>query len=170
MIKVKIISVTDNDYQKLFTAVGRGNEEFNNRSYFQHSGFTSIPKANDIGIVIEEGNTYTMVATAGPLDDRPELSNEGDVAIYASAEKYVMVKDDGEIVIKNDAISGGKITIKTNGDIELGSSSLSALIKDTIITKFNTHTHISAAPTFATSVPTPLLIPATDATSKVKGQ
>ena len=102
MIKVKVSSVSEHTYQKLFSGIGRANEEFNNRSYFQHAGFTSLPKANTVGIVIEEGNTFTMVATADPSSSRPTLASAGDAAIYSDADTYVMVKDDGEIEIANE--------------------------------------------------------------------
>jgi phage gp45-like len=121
MIKVKIISVTDDDYQKLFTAIGRGNEEFNNRSYFQHAGFTSIPKVNTVGIVFEEGNTYTMVATADPLADRPTLTNEKDVAIYADANKYIKISADGTIEVSN---GNGNITMSASGDVDINNGNL----------------------------------------------
>ena len=168
-IKVKISSVTDGTNQKLYSGVGRAEEEFNNRSYFQHVGFSSIPKEGSVGIVFKEDNTFTMVASTDTSSDRPVLSNAGDVCIYSDADKYVKVAADGEITITNSAVSGGKIVIKANGDIEIGSASLASLMTDSIITKFNTHTHISAAPTVATSVPTPLFL-TTDATSKTKAQ
>lgn len=121
MIKVKIVSITENDYQKLYTGIGRANEEFNDRSYFQHAGFTSLPKANTIGIVIEDGNTYTMVATADPLADRPALTDKTDVAIYSNAERYVMIKADGEIMIANE---NGFVNLKPDGTVDINGGNL----------------------------------------------
>ena len=138
MIKVKISSVSEHNYQKLYTAIGRGAEEFNNRSYFQHAGFTSLPKANTVGIVIEDGNTFTMVATADPSSSRPTLASAGDAAIYSDADTYVMVKDDGEIEIANE---NNSITLKANGDIEIGNANLDKLVKQAVLTTLAAHTH-----------------------------
>lgn len=137
-MKVKIVDVTDGDYQKIFNAIGRPNEELNNRSYFQHVGFSSIPKAGTIGIVIKDGDNYTMIATTDESADRPALSNELDMCIYADADKYIKILATGEIEIAND---NNKITLKENGDIELGSASLKKLIHEDIITAMNAHTH-----------------------------
>lgn len=47
--------------------------------------------------------------------------------------------DEGNVEIHNDS---QKIVIKQNGDIEIGGSSLSELVKKSIITAFNSHTHL----------------------------
>jgi len=170
MIKCKVTAVTDGDFQKLLNAIGRPNEEIVNRSYFQHVGLTSIPPAGSVGILIVDGDNVTMIASADPLADRPELSNEKDVALYADENKYVKINADGEIVVKNN---NNTITLKANGDIEIGGSGLKKLITEDILTPMSTHIHagvtagggVTGAPTY-----TPVLSTALHATQKTEAQ
>ena len=121
LIKVKIISVADDTNQKKFTALGRANEEFNDRSYYQHVGFSSIPRVDANGIVIKSGETYTMVATTDKSSNRPVLSNAGDVVVYADADKYIKVAVDGAITIIND---NGSIKLKATGQVDINDGNL----------------------------------------------
>jgi len=180
VIKVKILDVTDDTEQKIYNAIGRPNEELTERSYFQHVGFTSIPRANSVGIVLQDGENYTLIATTDTDSDRPTLSSSGDTALYSDSDKYIKIAATGEITIQNGAASGGKITLKTNGDIEIGSTSLLKLINENFQTLYNNHGHdyvVGAAP-FITSAPTTTVIAAaspapllnTHMTTKVKCQ
>lgn len=121
LIKTKISSVADGANQKIYNGIGRANEELNNRSYFQHVGFSSIPRANAVGIVLSEDDTYSMIATTDTSSDRPVLSSAGDVCIYADADKFVKVAADGAITIIND---NGSIVLKANGQIDLNNGNL----------------------------------------------
>ncbi len=170
VIKCKIISVTDGEYQKIVDAIGRASsEEINDRSYFQHVGFTSIPPADTVGVMITDGNNYTMIATADPSASRPALSNEKDVAIYADADNYIKINGDtGEITVEND---NNKITLKANGDIEIGGSGLKKLMTESMITAYNTHVHSGVTVgAGSTGVPTALLSTAAHATQKTEAQ
>lgn len=169
-IKVKIGDIADGDAQKIYSAIGRAGEEISERSYYQHTGFTSIPKAGNVGIVLIEGDNLSMIATTDEKTDRPALSDEGDVAIYADEEKYIKISEGGEIEASNGK---GKIIMRENGDIELGDSSLKQLITEDIITAMNAHTHagvtvgggVTAVPVYAPPLSTFL-----HATQKTKAE
>ena len=163
IIKVKILSVSDGDYQKIISAIGRPNEDFNDRSYFQHCGFTSIPKAETVGIMLTDGNNCTMIASADELADRPELSDEKDVAIYADANKYIKIKADGDIEASND--SGVILTLENGGDIKLGSGTKKKLMNTDMITAYNTHKHGGT-----TTIPDLQLSAVLHATSKTEAE
>lgn len=164
--KVNIVSVSEDDLNKIFSAIGMGSGEYTNRSFYQHVGFTSKPKPDTIGLVLKSGDNYTMIASTDSKTDRPELSNDKDVAIYSDADKYVKINAGGDIEISNN---NNTITLKANGGIELGTGILSKIIKETIITKYNTHTHVSASPGSPTAVPS-VLFTSSDATTTVEAE
>ena len=166
VIECQIVTVSEDDYQKLFSAIGRPNEEFNDRSYYQHFGFSSLPPANSRGIVISDGDNYTMIATEVSSTEKPSLSAEKDTCIYSDADKYVMCKSGGDIEIANN---NNKIILKANGDIELGDGTLKQLVHEDVFTAMNAHTHtggtlgggLTGPPTY-----TPVLAKATHCTQK----
>lgn len=191
IIKAKIISVTDGNYQKIVNAIGRPNEEIVNRSYFQHFGFTSRPPSGAVGIFIEDRNNLTMIASevkailpeGGENPERPEMLNEGDAALYSSVDTYVKVskedediritngnknqirlKSTGEVEIWN---SDARLKVLANGDIELGNTPLKSLMTEDIIAKFNTHTHNESGS--VTDVPNQLWS-SSDATQNTKAK
>lgn len=137
IIKCKFLDCTDGEYQKIMNAIGVPNEEINNRSYFQHFGFSSIPQAPCVGIGIIYDNQITFFASADPASYRPALSS-GETCIYADADKYIKLKTTGEIVIKNN---NNTITLKADGDIEIGASNLASLVKDAVLNTLKLHTH-----------------------------
>lgn len=67
------------------------------------------------------------------------------------------------------ANKGQTITIKKNGDIDIGGTPVSKLVNESFMTLFNAHTHLSAAPGIPTATPLPLMT-ALNLTSKVKAQ
>jgi phage gp45-like len=170
MFKCIITDVTDGDYQKVVNALGRPNEQIVNRSYFQHVGFTSIPPEGSIGIIIHEDNNLSMIATADPATNRPALTNERDVAVYADANKYIKIDVDGKIEIKNN---NNTITLKANGDIELGKAALDALVKAAALSPLAIHTHpVSGAAAGPSTDPAMAALTTTpgNKTQKVTGQ
>ncbi|MCK5450251.1 MAG: phage baseplate assembly protein [Candidatus Omnitrophica bacterium] len=165
IIKCKISSVTDGDYQKIVNGIGRPNEEITERSYFQHVGLTSIPPVDSVGVALIDGNNVSVIATADSQASRPALTNEKDVAIYADADKYVKIVAGGDIEIANN---NNSIILKANGDIELGGLSLRKLMTEDIITKYNTHVHVD--PVSGQTGPPSVLFLVTDATTKTEAQ
>lgn len=63
---------------------------------------------------------------------------------------------------------GQTVTIKKNGDVEVGSGILQKLVNETFMTIFNTHTH-ATAPSGPISTPLPQMTD-TNLTSKVRAQ
>lgn len=151
MIKGLITNVTDGDYQKVVNGIGRPNEEINSRSYFQHTGFTSLPKANSRGIFIVDGENVTCIASADALADRPALSNEKDVAVYSDSDNYMKIDGDTD-----------NIRINSEGNIEIGIATFSKVLVEAAKTLYNNHGHdyvVSGAP-FITGKPTTSIIAA----------
>lgn len=122
MIRVNISSVSEATITKVFSGSGRTeNEQIVDRPYFQHTGFTSIPKANTKGVADVQGNRVFLIATSDTQADRPVLSSETDVAIYADADKYIKIEADGKITLAND---NGTIVLEANGQVNINSGNL----------------------------------------------
>lgn len=156
VMKCKIVEVTDGQVQKIIDALGGPGDEINERSYFQHTGFSSIPRADDIGIALVYGNSITFIGSADNKDDRPELNNEGDMCIYSDENKYIKVLASGDIEVSNgnasielnaagdiEASNGnGNLKINTNGTIELGSgAALRKLFNENFRAFYDAHIH-----------------------------
>jgi hypothetical protein len=159
---VKITSISDQ--ARLFA----GNSpvgDYQDRTFIQQSGFTSHPPARAFGIVLVEDNACYLISTSD--DQKPSVPNERDTAIYSDADKYVMVKADGDIEIANN---NNKITLRANGDIELGSGTLQKLLNKAAMDIYNVHTHTLDIPHGLTCQPVPLMVEDTHTTTKVKGE
>lgn len=154
IIKCKVTTIADGDYQKVVNAIGRPNEEIVNRSYFQHVGFTSRPPTDTVGIIIDDGNNLTMIASADPLASRPELANEKDVAIYTDADNYIKINGDTD-----------DIKINSEGKIEIGITAFAKVLVEAAATLYNNHGHVYVPPStgvpLITSQPTASVIAAT---------
>jgi len=138
LIKITVSSATESNLYKKISASGNIGEEITERPYFQHRGFTSLPKEDDLAVALVDGNQVTLIGSVDSLTTRPELSSEGDVAIYVDTDKYVKIEADGKITVKNN---NSTITLKANGDIELGTSSLDSLVKSAVLSTLAAHTH-----------------------------
>ena len=160
MIRINISSVAEASVTKKFSGSGRlSDDTYVDRPFFQQTGFTSIPKADTKGIAEIIGNQVIMIATSDEQADRPVLSSETDVAIYADADKYIKIAADGEIEASNGS---GKIILKANGDIELGEGTLKKLLNEAAATLYNNHGHeyILPGPTvLISSTPTTAVLP-----------
>lgn len=170
---IKIIAsanISEGTSNKTITGTGRLNEEIALRPLYQQVGFTSLPKSGSRHVGIIDGNQITVIAGTDNEDDRPVLSEAGDCAIYASKTIYLKIETGGDITIDNGAATGGKILIKANGDIEIGSASLRALMTDAIISKFNGHTHADPVSGSTGTPNVPSLYTSADATQKVEGE
>ena len=86
-----------------------------------------------------------------------------DLVIFYGNNKITLKEENGDIEING----GNKITIKSNGDIEIGSTALRALISDDLIALYNAHVHPAGTPN--TGVPVVQLTNAV-ATQKTKAQ
>lgn len=94
--------------------------------------------------------------------------------LYSFADNNI-ARNNEDVEIQN---KGQFITIKKNGDIEIGSSSLVKLVTEAMFIKFNSHTHlyapgtsppaVSGTPVDGSSVP--IVLGSAEATTKVKAQ
>lgn len=124
-----VVSVTEGDPGKVADGTARTpNEKFPALTYYQHVGFSSLPKADAVGVLIHKNCNYYLIATADAQASRPALSDPGDVCIYTDKDNYIKIAADGSIEIKTagKAVSinngAGSIMLKANGDVEIGST------------------------------------------------
>ena len=100
-----------------------------------------------------------------PFNASSKEESETDFELHFNNTKMVF-KENGDI----ELTGGNTITVKANGDIEIGSTALKALVHEDIITAMSAHTHgVSGA---VTTVPTyvPPLSAALHTTQKTKAQ
>jgi phage gp45-like len=96
MVRVIIKSVWEGVIKR-FSATGRPGEEFINREYFQHYGYTSRPLPGAEGIIIRDGNHIIMI---GSDDRRYRVAiEEGEVALYDDQGQVIRLKRGKEIHI-----------------------------------------------------------------------
>ena len=150
MIRALISSVVEGAIKR-FSAAGRPGEQFDDREYLQHYGFTSRPLPGAEGVLICDGNHVVMVAS----DDRRYRIQmvDGEVALYTDEGDKIHLKrgriieiDGGEQVVVNTKVA--QVTASTSATvtspvINLGGdrADLLALIDERVIALFNSHTH-----------------------------
>ena len=119
--RVNIESVTEASTQTMKILQGSGvlGEEFVDRAYFGQAGFSHLPKEDDIGIMVKDGNSIVVIASESP--DRPLLSNEGDTVMYASETVYIKITNAGVVLIDNGS---GTIELKANGQVDINDGNL----------------------------------------------
>jgi len=168
VFKVVVSEITASDRHSLVDAIGRAGEEITQRPSYQHAGFHSTLKPGTNGYMIASGENITMIASADTAEDRPE-GLENTTTIYRDANKYVKIAENGDITVANNQ---NKIILKSNGDIELGSSALKKLVTEDILSVLTAHTHTCGTPGNPTTATifTPPLSAELHCTSKVKGQ
>lgn len=110
---------------------------------FTPTGEDSQPLPGDFAIIIPISGTG-VDAIVGYMDrGNDQKSQAGERRIYARNGGGVSVvelhlKNDGSALIRND---NNSITLKVNGDIELGKSSLDSLVKAVTLSPIAVHTH-----------------------------
>ncbi len=106
-------------------------------------------------VLISEYSIDEWVAGTGqnvqtPSVDRFELSDAVALpGLFTLSNQPKIASDEGFVARYQET----KITIKTNGDIELGGATASKMIKESFIDLFNSHTH----PILGAATDTPLL-------------
>ena len=184
MLKIRITDVTQGDESSVVNGIGRPNEEIVERPLVQQSGFSSIPRAGSIGIALQEGENIKIIGTTDIDTKRPALGSGGDVSVHNDADRYIVIIGnyiklkyydsiitlDGNVTLESPS---NTITLKANGDIEIGNTALKKLITEDILSVLTAHTHagvtvgggVTSAATFA-----PPLSTALHATLKTKAQ
>lgn len=110
---------------------------------FTPIGEDSQPLTGDFAVIIPISGTG-VDAIVGYMDrDNDQKSRAGEKRIYARDGGGVSVvelhlKNDGSAVLSND---NNSVTLKVNGDIELGKSSLDSLVKSAVLGTIANHTH-----------------------------
>ena len=124
MIKILIKKVVDSTIGKLLDGTGALGSEYKDRAFWQHYGFTSIPREGAQGIVIKQGNNHTCIASEPTEGEKPTLDVEGDVAIYTASNMFVKINADGEIQIKGNG---------NENSIRLGTETLKKLLTEEVL-------------------------------------
>lgn len=172
-LKILIDSVSGKGFSRLFSGKGSLGGDYTDRQMFQQSGFTSIPGDGAQGVVLQNGQNYICIATEDNPDNVPELQSKGDVAIYSGSDYVIKISADGSIEMTGSEISvtGSNVTVKGDGtpdSVTLGAGVADKLVKDSIINKYNSHTHVVSSFGAPSTVPVPLYILGVDNTSEVK--
>jgi len=185
---IEIKEASDSELQKIFSSIGAAGGELNNRSIMQHFGFASIPKDADgvTGLVLKSGNYYVLIAEEPKKENRPALDN-GETTLYKDEIRHIILKaddsinvitekglikveDDGNIEISNE---NNGVTLKANGDIELGEGTKEAIVKAAALTAIAPHTHPVSGVTALASTDPAMVALTTDpgnVTQKVKAE
>lgn len=110
LIRTILKSITEGAIKR-FTGDGRSGEDFTDREYLQHYGFTSRPINGAEGLALVDGNTVYLIAS----DDRTfRLAiADGEVALYTDEGDHIHFKRGNEIEIQ----SGGTVTITAAVDV-----------------------------------------------------
>ncbi len=157
--RVVITALTEGNIRTV-SATGLAGEEFNEREFQQQYGFASSPKANAEGVMAGVGNVFYLLAS----DDRRyriTLVN-GEVALYTDEDDKIHLKR-GNII---EITAATKVIVNAPA-VELGDGTLKKLINEELVTKFNQHTHPTAA-LGAPSTPTTPIVLADVTTVKTK--
>jgi len=144
-----------------FSGTGLPGQTIRNREIVQHWGCSTNPPEGCHCIMLKSGNSIVSIAEDFP-GSGPELNALGGAAcLWSDADHYVLVKQDGSIVVKTDQ----SVTVESE-DIRLGSG-VELLIKKMVtqefLTAYNAHIHPDPVSGFS-GVPTVLLVgPAAEA-------
>jgi phage gp45-like len=155
MIRGLLQSITESAGKvRRFIASGRVREIIKNGSFYQHYGFASEPPDNAKMII--DGNSGNEISIAEDVPSmRPQLKSiDGACALFYDTDHYVLMKNDGSVVVKSDKT----ITIEGT-DIRFGTDSellLKRIVDDRIISIFNAHIHADPVSGFS-GVPTVLI-------------
>lgn len=98
---------------------------------------------------------------------RFDLSDAVAIPGLFSEAQDALSSSDSALEIHN---SGQTITIKKNGDLEIGGSNLKALVNEAFLTAYDTHTHTSGGSGSPTTPPLVPSNPLTQLTQKTKAQ
>lgn len=144
----------------------------------QTAGITFPISKGDGCLLIFSGRSLENWLSSGK-DSEPGDNRKYDLTdviaipgLFSFAQKNI-ASNNQDLEVQN---SSNKITIKKNGDIEIGGSGLKKLITELFQTTYNTHTHIipTSLPTVPPGVaPTATPLPqstSADLTTKVKAQ
>jgi phage gp45-like len=134
MIRGKIIS-TLAEIGKLIrvTFKGRDDEDVKDRISIQQYGFKSVPRKGDQCLALVD-NGFILVVGSEALKEI--TISEGDTIIYSDKDNYIKILGNGGIEIE----CNGKIKINS-GEVEIGGTATSELVKKTLLTVLESHVH-----------------------------
>jgi hypothetical protein len=139
-------------------ATARSGETISDREAFQQFGFASKIPAGAQCLIVRRGGAYYVFASEKP-DAVP--TGDWDSVQYGAADRYVMIKSDGGIVVR-----GATVTVDAPAVQLGGATGLNAIIDERIIAKLNSHIHLCAeagfnsGPALSGPLDTPPLTPA----------
>lgn len=139
----------------------------------QNYGTFGVPDGKNEAVVISFGGKRenSVVIVVDDSRSRPTGNAPGESGSYCKFGQKLHFKANGDAELSTNA---GKITIKSNGDIDIGGAFTSKLMNLAAMSAFNSHTHIVTIPSLGT--PTPTIAPtipmveALHCTTKVRAQ
>jgi phage gp45-like len=166
--KAVIDSVDDSQAMQTVQVIVGKNEVLGDVERVQPFGLSSVPAAGDEAIVVLIGGEreHAVVIACDSTAKRPTGLQEGEVCVYRDNKNRITFKANGDIDIECE----GTVNVKAS-DIRLGDgSSHAGVMLDSIITKFNSHTHPGVTSGSASTGVPATLYAASDATSKTKAE
>jgi phage gp45-like len=97
MVRVIIKSVVEGVIKR-FSATGRVGEDFTDREYFQHYGYTSRPKPGAEGVIDDSVRNHIIMVASDDRRYRIAIE-EGEVALYDDQGQVVKLKRGKEVHI-----------------------------------------------------------------------
>jgi len=153
-------------------------ETFDGIDVLQNYGFESLADAadNDNEVVLASIGGNRVMSTVTAIHNRthrPKTLAAGEVQVYTKFGSKVHLKADGSVVVTESGgavltMAGGVFTLE--GSVNLKGTGGKAVMIDTIIAKFNAHTHICAIPGNPSAVPATLWVDGVDSAADVKAK
>ena len=134
-----------NDIKKSFIDVNGNGAPDCQAERFTTYGLLSKPPAKTKVVCLEKNQKLIIVCEQNSFPNIEAQISDGDVAVTDGTQK-IHIKKSGGIEIE-----GTKITI-SGGTVSIGGTGTQALITQSFLTAFNTHTH--GSPSGATTPPT----------------
>jgi phage baseplate assembly protein V len=112
LIRVKISEVVEGVIKR-WSGIGRHNETFDSREFFQQYGFSSIPPDNSEGLALKDGNRVFLFAS----DNRTYriALQKGETIVFTDEGDRIHFKRGKEILIQ----TGNKLTVEASAEVKI---------------------------------------------------
>ena len=153
-----------------------GDAVYDDIERFQEYGIETYPDASDNNceVAILDLGGLNLAICVHNREERPKDLATGEVCLYSKFAQRIILKADGSIEITTDSkpvkIIGSQITLE-GSTINLKDSGGNPVMLETIITKFNTHTHSGVLTGGGvTGTPSTTFVAGTDSAANVKAK
>lgn len=155
-----------------------GDAVYDDIERFQEYGLETYPDASDENceVAILDLGGLNLAICVHNREERPKDLATGEVCLYSKHKQRIKLKSDGSVEITTDnkpvKIIGSQITLE-GSTINLKNSGGDPVMLETIINKFNTHTHLynpGAGGATPSGAPSTTFVAGTDSAANVKAK